>query len=278
MSDSDIFFGRTDKMASGIQSTQEGINGGSDQSHTAAEGFLDSFHKMERVVRRSVPEAYRIVEITHSVVIPTLTAVAWYYCLENRIVLRTHKITITTKLRDCGLHGLGGQIECSALHSLLTIKEQFFHRNTYSEVNGAAEEGTNQCQSDRDLTIAICDTSFGAVLQREERILLNNEDEAAQSLTCVDQWRDSDGDSNSESSSEGNEGFIAEKVGYASSGPYSVRTQAEDILVRINSVTYDLRASSLAASYFPNINPFCGFITLGRGNRPAIVLDGTIFG
>ncbi|KAK2958353.1 hypothetical protein BLNAU_6623 [Blattamonas nauphoetae] len=183
MSDSDIFFGRTDKMASGIQSTQEGINGGSDQSHTvfllfgkeqyivtqAAEGFLDSFHKMERVVRRSVPEAYRIVEITHSVVIPTLTAVAWYYCLENRIVLRTHKITITTKLRDCGLHGLGGQIE-----------------NTYSEVNGAAEEGTNQCQSDRDLTIAICDTSFGAVLQREERILLNNEDEAAQSLT-VDQ-------------------------------------------------------------------------------------------
>ncbi|KAK2940893.1 hypothetical protein BLNAU_24194 [Blattamonas nauphoetae] len=218
MSDSEIFFGRTDKMASGIQSTQEGINGGSDQSHTAAEGFLDSFHKMERVVRRSVPEAYRIVEITHSVVIPTLTAVAWYYCLENRIVLRTHKITITTKLRDCGLHGLGGQIE-----------------NTYSEVNGAAEEGTNQCQSDRDLTIAICDTSFGAVLQREERILLNNEDEAAQSLTCVDQWRDSDGGSNSESSSEGNEGFIAEKVGYASSGPYSVRTQAEDILVRINS-------------------------------------------
>ncbi|KAK2948505.1 hypothetical protein BLNAU_16574 [Blattamonas nauphoetae] len=68
----------------------------------------------------------------------------------------------------------------------LTIKEQFFHRNTYSEVNGAAEEGTNQCQSDRDFTIAICDTSFGAVLQREERILLNNEDEAAQSQT-VDQ-------------------------------------------------------------------------------------------
>ncbi|KAK2959435.1 hypothetical protein BLNAU_5484 [Blattamonas nauphoetae] len=141
----------------------------------AAEGFFDSFHKMERVdSRRSVPEAYRIVEILHSVVIPTLTAVAWYYCLENRIVLRTHKITITTKLRDCGLHGLGGQI---------TIKENFFHRNTYSEVNGTAGEGTNKYQSDRNLTITICGTSFGAVLRQEERILLNNEDEAAQSLT-----------------------------------------------------------------------------------------------